>query len=167
MRIICKLPSLTPFVPTAKLDRILANEAHLQPVLAKARELRALGRLVRAFLPPDLTARVANFRDGELVLSAESSAIAAKLRLLAPTLSSYLSKSSGQVSAVSIRVQPSTSQISDVAPLENAHLSTPALEALKRLHKRLSDSPAKQAVQALLAHRGIAVSTAVRAAAPQ
>ena len=71
-----------------KLDRILAAEATLQPVLAKAHELRALAGLLDGFLPPDLArqARVVNYRDGEVVLVAATSAAAAKLRLLAPSL---------------------------------------------------------------------------------
>jgi len=71
-----------------KLDRILAAEAALQPVLAKAHELRALAGLLDGFLPPELArqARVVNYRDGELVLLAASPAAAAKLRLLAPSL---------------------------------------------------------------------------------
>jgi len=71
-----------------KLDRLLAAEATLQPVLAKARELRALAGLLDGFLPQDLArhARVLNYRDGEVVVVAATSATAAKLRLLAPSL---------------------------------------------------------------------------------
>jgi len=71
-----------------KLDQILAAEPALQPVLAKAHELRALAGLLDGYLPRELSrqARVVNYRDGELVLLAASPAAAAKLRLLAPSL---------------------------------------------------------------------------------
>jgi len=74
-----------------KLDRILAAEATLQPVLAKAHELRALAGLLDGLLPPDLgrQTRVVNYRDAELVLLAASPAAAAKLRLLAPSLANF------------------------------------------------------------------------------
>jgi len=60
---------------------LLAAEADLQPLVTKAREIRALARLVDGFLPPDLARQVkaANLRDGKLVLLAATSAAAAKL----------------------------------------------------------------------------------------
>jgi hypothetical protein len=53
-----------------KLDRILAAEASLQPVLAKAHELRALAGLLDVFLPSELArqTRVVSYRDGQLML---------------------------------------------------------------------------------------------------
>ena len=49
-----------------KLDRILAAEASLQPVLAKAHELRTLAGLLEGFLPADFArqTRVVDYRDG-------------------------------------------------------------------------------------------------------
>jgi hypothetical protein len=141
-----------------KLDRILAAEATLQPVLAKAHELRALAGLLDGFLPPDLArqARVVNYRDGEVVLVAASPAAAAKLRLLAPSLANFFLKQQRlQVSSVSIRVQLNPSQSRDVAPQKNAYLSTPALNSLSTLYKSMRDSPAREALRALLERRGV------------
>ena len=91
-----------------KLDRILSAEGELQPLVAKARDLRTLAGLVQGFLPADLArqARVANYREGEIVVVAANAAAGAKLRLLAPTLSRFLSERRWQVNSVSIRVQP-------------------------------------------------------------
>jgi hypothetical protein len=109
IRIICTT-FLPPYIPRAsnKLGRILAAEPTLQPVLTKAHELRALAGWLDGFLPPDLArqARIVNFREGEIVLVAASSAAAAKLRLLAPSLVNLLAKQRLQVNSVSIRVQP-------------------------------------------------------------
>jgi len=140
-----------------KLDRILAAEATLQPVLAKAHELRALAGVLDAFLPPDLArqARVVNYRDGELVLVAATPAAAAKLRLLAPSLANLFSKQRLQVNSVSIRVQPSASRQSDVAPRKSAYLSTPTLERLRNLYQGMAPSPARDALQVLLGRRGV------------
>ncbi len=138
-----------------KLDRILAAEATLQPVLAKAQELRALAGLLDGFLPPELArqARVVNYRDGEVVVAAATPAAASKLRLLAPSLANFFSKQRLQVNSVSIRVQPNASRGADVAPQKSAYLSTPALESLRRLYKSMRASPARTALGALLEKR--------------
>src|SRR6185503_19982001 len=64
------------------LDRILSAESTLQPLLSKARDLRALAALVERFLSRNLAsqARVVNLGDGEMVRAAVHSAAAAKLR---------------------------------------------------------------------------------------
>jgi hypothetical protein len=112
-------------------------------VLAKTRDLRALAGLVDSFLAADLArqVRVANYREGELVLSAANSAVAAKLRLLGPSLSRFLAERRWQVNSVSVRVQPNTPQIG--APREGAGLSPSSLIALRNLYTEMADSPAR------------------------
>ena len=138
-----------------KLDRILAAESTLQPVLAKARELRALAGLLDGFLPQDLArqARVVNCRDGEVVLVAATAAAAAKLRLLAPSLADFFSKQRLQVNSVYIRVQPNASQKPVAAPQKSAYFSTPALESLRKLYQGMRASPAREALGELLKKR--------------
>jgi len=140
-----------------KLDRILAAETSLQPVLAKAHELRALAGLLDGYLPPDFArqTRVVDYRDGEVVLLAAYPAAAAKLRLLAPSLVNFFSKQRLQVISVSIRVQPNTSQNKDAAPQKTACLSVPALDSLSSLYKSMRNSPAREALRALLERRGV------------
>ena len=139
-----------------KLDRILLAEGELQPLMAKARDLRALAGLLDSFLPPDLVgqAAVANFREGELVLFGANAAAAAKLRLLAPSLSGYLSKQHFQVNSVSIRVQPNASRASLVATQKNVRLSTHTINTLRALHDRMRASPAREALGRLLERQG-------------
>lgn len=139
-----------------KLDRILSAEGDLQPVLAKARDLRALAGLVQGFFPPDLAsqARVANYREGEVVLTAANAAAGAKLRLLAPALGRFLSERRWQVNSVSIRVQPNSSRQAIGAAQKSAHLSTPTLESLRALHDRMTPCPAREALGRLLRRRG-------------
>jgi len=137
-----------------KIDRILSAEGDLQPLLAKTRELRVLSGLVQDFLPPDLArlGRVVNFREAELVLSAANPAAAAKLRLLAPALSRYLSERRWQVNLVSVRVQPNASRFGAVATQKNVRLSTTSVQSLKSLRNRLpEDSPTRHALDQLLA----------------
>jgi hypothetical protein len=139
----------------SKLDRILAAEPTLQPVLAKAQELRAFAGLLEGFLPPDLArqTRVVNYRDGELVLIAASPAAAAKLRLLAPSLVNFFLKQRLQVNSVSLRVQPNTPRGAHAAPQKSANFSTLTLDRLRKLYTSMAQSPARDALGALLQKR--------------
>ena len=138
-----------------KLDRIISAEGELQPVVAKARDLRTLAGLVDGFLSADLAreARVANYRDSELVLIAANSSAAAKLKLLAPALVRFLTGERWQVKLVSVRVQPSRSQAAP-ARQKTVHLSTHALNSLRALHASLTPSPAREALAKLLRRYG-------------
>ena len=138
-----------------KLGRILAAEASLQPVLAKAQELRALAGLLDGFLPAELSrqVRVVNYRDAEVVLSASSAAMAAKLRLLAPSLIIFFSKQRLQVNSVRIRVQPNASQTTVAAPQKSAYFSTSTLDSLRKLYKEMRPCPARDALGRLLEKR--------------
>lgn len=136
-----------------KIGRILSADGDLQPLLAKTRDLRALAGLVRDFLPPDLArqGRVVNFREAELVLVAANAAAAAKLRLLAPALSRFLTERRWQVNRVSVRVQPNASPERDAAVHQNVRLSATTLQSLKSLRQRLGpDSPAREALDQLI-----------------
>jgi hypothetical protein len=139
-----------------KLGRVLSAEGDLEPVLAKARDLRALGGLVQGFFPADLArqVRVANYREGNVILIAANAAAGAKLRLLAPTLSQFLSERRWQVNSVSIRVQPNSARAVSAAPQKTATLSTPTLDSLRALHDRMAPSAARDALRRLLQRRG-------------
>ena len=142
-------------LPT-KLDRILAAEGDLQPVLSKTRELRALSELVQNFLTTELRreTRVANLKEGKLALLAANSAVAAKLRLLAPALVRFLQERRMQVSLVSVRVQPIESLKKAGSAQKSVHFSTHALERLRELYERLSASPARDALGKMLRRHG-------------
>lgn len=139
-------------MPLSKIDRILSADAELQSLVSKTRDLRALRGFVDGFLPPDLArlTRVANFRDGELVLLAANAAAAAKLRLLAEPLSAYLSERRWQVNSVSLRVQPNGLRGAARAVQKSVQLSTLTLERLRGLHERMRASPARDALGRLL-----------------
>ena len=135
-----------------KIDRVLSADAELQPLISKARDLRTLRGLVDGFLPPDLArqARVANFRDGELVLLVANASAAAKLRLLASPLTDYLSERRWQVNSVALRVQPNEGRGAVSAVQKTVHLSTLTLERLQGLYERIGPSPAREALGKLL-----------------
>jgi hypothetical protein len=139
-----------------RLDRILSAEGELQPLLTKAQELRTLSGLVNRFLSADLAgaARVANFKDSQLVLVAADSAAAGKLKLLAPALGRFLTERRWQVSSVLVRVQPSTSRHAPATRV-SVQFSTSAMQALRQLHTSMRPSPAREALGRLLQRRSL------------
>ena len=81
---------------SSKIGRFLSTDDDLQPVVAKALEIRALAELCTDFLPPELAADVqaANLKDGKLVLLASHSAAAAKHELAVLEVGGYCPKAS-------------------------------------------------------------------------
>ena len=138
------------------IDRILSADDDIQPVVEKARAIRELSRLCSEFLPPELArhAQAANLKDGKLLILAANPAAAAKLRLISESLGVFLSKQRAKVSGVSIRVQPNASHRADAASHKNVRISTASLAELAALHARLGDSPAREALRALLERHG-------------
>ena len=138
----------------SKVGRLLASDAGLQPVIAKAREIGALSKLCLDFLPPGLARmiRAVNLKDRQLVLLAASPAAAAKLKMLSEALCLYLLQQGAQVNSVSVRVQPGIITSPDAAPRQVPRLSKSALQALQSLYDKLADSAARRALKTLLDH---------------
>jgi len=136
-----------------RLDHLLESDGQIQPVLAKAREIHALAKLCKEFLPPDLSRhlRPANLQGGKLVMLAANSAAAAKLRLLSESLGDFLSKRGAKVNSVSVRVQPAAGENVDLGATARRPLSPQAFAALSELYDSLADSPAREALRAMLA----------------
>lgn len=141
-----------------KVGRVLASDAGLQPVVAKAREIGALSKLCFDFLPPGLArlVRAISFNDRlserQLVLFAASPAAAAKLKLLSEALCRFLLQHGAQVNSVSVRVQPGSGNVPQVTARDPRRLSRGALAELENLYRRLPDSAARRALKTLLDH---------------
>ena len=138
----------------SKVGRLLALDAGLQPVITKAREINALSKLCFDFLPPGLArlVRAVSLRDRQLILLVASPAAAAKLKLLAEPLRTYVLEQGAEVNSVSVRVQPVSGPAGDVPARQPARLSRGALDALQALYRRMPDSPARGALKTLLDH---------------
>lgn len=142
----------------SKVGRLLASDAGLQPVIAKARQISALSKLCFDFLPPGLSGliRTVTFNDRpgdrQLVLLAPSPAAAAKLKLLSEALRQHLSEQGAEVNSVLVRVQPGATPRPDAPARQPARLSGKALEALRALHRKLPDSAARRALKILIDH---------------
>ena len=141
-----------------KLHRFLTADADLQPVVAKARDIRALAKLCQGFLPEDLSSQILAVipKDHKLVVVAANSSAAAKLKLLAENLSHFLMKQGWKVNSVSVRVQPNWPVKLDVAVHKKKVLPASGLAELARLHRHLSNSPVRDALERLLEHHAYA-----------
>ena len=138
-------------MPALRINRFFSAEGDFQPVYEKMREIEALSKLLEGFLPPELASlvRVANFKEGKLVILAANGAVAAKLRLLSESLGAYITQQRSQVNSVSVRVQPGTGEAPE--PVEKqAHLTQAALQELVALHVRIPDSVFRKALKTLL-----------------
>lgn len=150
-----------------RIDHILASDGEMQPVIAKAREINALAKLCKEFLPPELSGqlRPANFQSGKLIVLAANAAAAAKLRLLSESLGDFLSKRGAKVNSVSVKVQPGEVAASGRVAQRPAALSADTFLVLSELYESLSDSPARQALSRLLADETAAARPSRRSAA--
>lgn len=146
-----------------KLERYLATDDAIRPIVAKARQIDALAKLCADFLPPGLVrqVRAANLRDGELVLLASNPPAAAKLKMIAESLRKFLLQQGSKVSLVSVRVQPSIAHIAALPPGKSAILSVKGITELSELYDRLTpESPARRALGRLLQRHGLKPSPA-------
>ena len=136
-----------------RIDHLLATDSDLQPVVAKAREINALAKLCKEFLPPELASQVrpANLQGGKLVVLAANSAAAAKLKLLSESLGDFLAKRGAKVNLVWVKVQPGEPAASDPDATRSAGVSERTFAVLSELYESLADSPARQALKHLLA----------------
>jgi len=145
-------------VQPIKVGRLLASDAGLQPVIAKARQINALSKLCFDFLPSGLArlVRAISFndrpKDRQLVLLAASPAAAAKLKLLSEALLAYVVQHEGQVNSVSVRVQPGATELPAAPDRRHARLSRGAVAALQALYQKLPESAARKSLKTLLDH---------------
>lgn len=142
----------------ARIDRYIADDEGLRPIVAKAHDIRTLTRLCADFLPAGLARqlRVAHLRDGELSLLATNAAAAAKLKMLSETLRKFLLRQGSKVSLVSVRVQPSNAQSESRPGRKEATLSSTGISELSALYDRLAPgSPARLALGAMLRRHGL------------
>ena len=129
-------------------------EAGIDTLMPQAQRLLELRTILSGALPPNLrrSCAIANYLQGKVVIFAENSAVAAKLKLLEPNLRANLMRHSIQVTGITIRVQPKQPPeiIANRAPVR----SESAARCLLALADQLPDSKLKTALSELAArHR--------------
>jgi len=85
----------------------LARAGSLESLAGRALDLIALRRLYRENMPAGLSqaSELLNFRNGTVVVSADHSAAAAKIKQLTPRLTALFLEKGWQVSAIQVQVQ--------------------------------------------------------------
>lgn len=125
-------------------------------VLAHARLLMKLAHLYEGFAPAHLgqASSVANYKSGIVVIHAESGAVAAKLRQMAPSLAVEFSKKGLECNGVQVKVQ--AREIIDKSTSSTQKpLSRRTGRELAEFTESLPESPLRAALRNLLAHAAI------------
>ncbi len=136
------------------LRAYLDSAVAIASLLPQAERLIELRHIYRKLVPQQLLrySSIVNYRQQTVVISAENSAIAAKLRLLTPRLIKDFSKFGLEVTGIRLEVQPRQAATGEAAP-KRACLSRAGAERLQALAGRLPDSKLKQTL-ARMATRG-------------
>lgn len=94
-------------MPARSLQEHLSTAEGTARFAAHAQRLLRLQRLLESVLPPALRnhARVANLRQGKLIIHAANSAVAAKLRQFGPRFADAFLKDGAQFTEIDVRVQ--------------------------------------------------------------
>jgi hypothetical protein len=143
-------------VPTQKIGDLIATSGSLRTLARDAQRLKTLEHLLSEAVPPALAAasRVSNLKAGTLVVSTENSAIAAKLRQMAPRLLLHFKKSGIEVTGIQVYVQVKTHKIKAEDDVTPRSLPPEAIKEITRLSQRLPTSPLRSALTRLAARRG-------------
>src|SRR4051812_35929618 len=109
-----------------KPDALLSGSGGIPALMPQAQRLLQLRQLLADLLPDALAqaCTVANYKHGKLVVFAENNTVAAKLRLLSPTLRDHLTNRGVEVTELDIGVQAPEAARKNAS--KSAHLSGPA-----------------------------------------
>ncbi len=119
----------------------------LQTLTQKTRQLMALQSVLVDVLPGDLatSVSVALVKAGELTLSAENGAVAAKLRQMAPRILIKLRQLGHEITGIRLQVQ--VRMRDNPLPQKQISLSPRARDAINFLSERIETSPLKTALK--------------------
>ena len=139
-------------MPAHKIGTLLTESSELRALSRRAQHLAELQHALSDGIPRPLAraCRVKGFRSGTLVVAAENSAVAAKLRQLAPRLLERLRKLDEQVTGIRIEVQVAAQQNGLGKRSQKHALDARVIADFERLEATLKDSPLRRAVGALV-----------------
>jgi hypothetical protein len=139
---------------TRALQEILRADQAFGALQSRVQSLTSLQQAWQAALPASLRphSRVVGVDGNRLVVETESSAMAAKLRQLAPSLSRAIAQVQPEISALRLQVAPSANRVAPrMRPAQP--LSPETLRHFETLAGTLAPSPLKTAVERLLEAR--------------
>lgn len=124
-------------------------KSSIDPLMPQARRLLELRRTLIDALPPTLarSCSIANLKQGKVVIFAENSAVAAKLRLLAPGLMERLLQTGHEITGIEVEVQLKSRDVT--RRFEDHKLTPGAARELAALADQLPDSALKNAINSL------------------
>jgi Dna[CI] antecedent DciA-like protein len=135
------------------IGSLIARLEDLKAIHMRATRLAALQRIYRAAISEELARRstVVDERSGTLVIAADTSGVAAKLRQLLPRIVGEIVKSVPEVTAIRLEVQ-----VGEPPPLrprfEPRSIGEPAIQSFAQLRDQLPDSSLRQALSRLIEH---------------
>lgn len=132
------------------IGSLLRSLRELQATLVRVKQLTALQQIYAVAVPRDLArrSRVAFERSGTVVVVADTSAVAAKLRQLAPRIVAEIVKFAPEVTSIQVEVQ--VTRGSDVPPRPRPAIGPRGLTSLSKLRDALPVSPLREALDRLL-----------------
>jgi hypothetical protein len=132
------------------ISRYLKASPDLAAVAQHAERLIALQHLFEAIAPPMLarSCRVANFKQGKLILHAANTLLAAKLRQVVPTLTDEFCNRGWQVTAILVAVQHSGDEPQTVRSVEP--LPPAARSYLAKFAENVDDPQLRESIRHLL-----------------
>jgi hypothetical protein len=123
---------------------------NLEAIVVRAERLAALEQAYVAAIPREFSnrSRVAYERAGTVVVSADTGAVAAKLRQLAPRIVNEIVKSAPEITSIRVEVQivQSSKRAAGPRPTIGSH----GLASLRKLRDALPDSPLREALGRLV-----------------
>lgn len=130
-----------------RINRYFDNSQELRQLTHSAQELAVLQQQYRRAVPLSLlrASHVQRLDQQTLILAADNSAIAAKLRMLAPQLVQKLRQMGVEVTGIRVRVQVGT-PARHSAPKRRT-LGATGRQQMARLADNLPDSPLKNAIK--------------------
>jgi hypothetical protein len=132
-------------------EHYLDKDAAASRVMAHARLLLKLSRRFEAIAPAGLrhSAHVANYKLGTIIIHADNSAVAVKIRQLSQRLSNELSKGGAECSGIEVKVQPRQIPSQSMGSTQKP-LSGKAIGALRSTAENLPEGPLRKALETLL-----------------
>jgi hypothetical protein len=135
-----------------RLNSYFGTSRELQRLAHEARLLQALQQLYRQLVPATLGqgSHVLQLAQQILLVAADNSAVAAKLRQLAPDLVQQMQNNGYEITGIRVRVQVAAPALAAPTPVE---LSASGQQQLLNLAEELPESSLRNALQRLAGKR--------------